>query len=174
MSIVPLLELMMTRASSFYATSARNPDDHWFLGTLATVRAAGTGTGGAMSIVEFLHPTEFATPPHVHHSADEAFYVLEGALVGFCGEAKFRAARGDFVWLPRDIPHGYRVGGDEPLRTLAITLPAGFDEFVTALSEPARDHDLPAAPFMPDPEKINAIHARHDMTILGPPGAGIS
>jgi hypothetical protein len=45
---------------------------------------------------------------------------------------------------------------------------------VTALSEPAREHDLPAVPFLPDLEEFNAIHARHDMTLLGPLGVGIS
>ncbi|MEJ2862562.1 cupin domain-containing protein [Actinomycetospora flava] len=162
----------MTRASTFYATDARDPDDHWFTGALATIRAAGKGTGGAMSIVEFLHPADYATPPHVHHSADEAFYVLQGALTGFCGDSAYRAGVGDFVWLPRGVPHGYRADGTELLRTLAITLPSGFDEFVTALSEPAREHALPAAAFLPDPDDFLAIATAHDMTILGPPGAG--
>ena len=163
----------MTRASTFYSTSARDPEDHWFTGTLATIRAATTGTGGAMSVVEFLHPRDYATPPHVHHGGDEAFYVLQGSLVGFCGDEEYRADVGDFVWLPRDVPHGYRADGNELLRTLAITLPGGFDEFVAALSEPAREHALPAAPFLPDPEEFTAIATRHYMTILGPPGARV-
>ncbi len=76
-------------------------DEHWFFGTLATVKAPTVRTGGVLSVVEFLHPPGFATPRHVHHRADEAFYVLSGSIRGYCGEATFEAAEGEFVWLPR-------------------------------------------------------------------------
>ncbi|MHC1562130.1 cupin domain-containing protein [Actinomycetospora sp. C-140] len=158
---------------SVYTTSTDTADEHWFLGTLATIRASATGTGSTMSIVEFLHPPGFATPPHVHHRADEAFYVLAGSLVGFSGDTEFRAEAGGFVWLPREIPHGYRARGDQLLRTLAITMPGGMDEFVAALSEPARERALPEAPFFPDPAEMTAVASRHDITHLGPPGAMI-
>lgn len=55
----------------------------WFLGTLATIKAGGARTGDALAVVEFTHPPGFATPRHVHHTADEAFYVLEGTMRGF-------------------------------------------------------------------------------------------
>ena len=119
-------------------------------------------------MVEFTHPPGFATPRHVHHAEDEAFYVLEGAMRGFCGDRRWHATPGSFVWLPRGIPHGYAVDGDQPLRSLAITLPAGFERFVVEVGEPTRERVLPP-PAAPDVEKLLAAAAKYGQDILGPP-----
>ena len=71
------------------------------------------------------------------------FYVLEGAMRGSCGDQTWRATPGSFVWMSRGIPHRYAVDGDETLRSLAITLPAGFERFVAEAGEPARERTLP-------------------------------
>ena len=145
------------------------PEDHWFLGTLATIKASAAGTGGALSVVEFLHPSGFATPGHIHHRADEAFYVLSGSIRGFCGEQQWQAGTGAFVWLPKGVPHGYSVDDGDPVRTLAITLPGGFDTFVAEVGKPAPRHDLPQALVMPDIAVLLAAAARDGQEILGPP-----
>ena len=156
-------------ASQFWVSDPWKDDDHWFLGTLATVKAPGSSTGGALSVVEFLHPPGFATPSHVHHRADEAFYVLSGAIRGFCGDETWEAGEGAFVWLPRQVPHGYRVDDGEPVRTLAITLPGGFDRFVVEVGEPAAHHGLPPTVQMPELSVLLAAAARDGQEILGPP-----
>jgi hypothetical protein len=51
----------MVDQTEFYSTSGDKPEDHWFTGTLATIRAAGTGIGGKLSMVEFVHPVGYAT-----------------------------------------------------------------------------------------------------------------
>ena len=158
----------MSATSEHYVIAENEAEAIWFLGTLATVKAAATQTGGALSIVEFTHPPGFATPRHVHHAEDEAFYVLAGAMRGYCGDHTWRATRGSFIWLPRGIPHGYAVEGDEPLRTLAMSLPAGFEQFVAEAGEPARERTLPP-PAAPDVEKLLAAAARYGQDILGPP-----
>src|SRR4051812_40728810 len=76
---------VMTPSTQFWSTADTVEDDYWFLGSLATVKASAARTGGALSVVEFLHPPGFATPPHVHHGADQAFYVLSGSVQWFCG-----------------------------------------------------------------------------------------
>lgn len=158
----------MTPASEHYALAEDDAEAIWFLGTLATLKGVGTRTGGALGLVEFTHPPGFATPRHVHHTEDEAFYVLEGAMRGYCGDQAWRATAGSFIWLPRGIPHGYAVEGDEPLRTLAMSLPAGFERFVTEAGEPARERTLPP-PAAPDVEKLTATAAKYGQEILGPP-----
>lgn len=152
-----------------WVSSDRPDADHWFLGTLATVKAATANTRGALSAVEFLHPTGFATPRHVHHVADEAFYVLSGSLHGFCGEQTWEAGTGAFVWLPKGVPHGYSVDDGEPVRTLALTVPGGFDAFVAEAGEPAPHHELPQSLVMPDLAILLSAAAKNGMEILGPP-----
>ena len=158
----------MSATSEHYVLAEDEAEAIWFLGTLATVKAAGARTGGALSVVEFTHPPGFATPRHVHHVEDEAFYILQGAMRGFSGDRSWRATPGSFVWLPRGIPHGFAVDGDETLRSLAITLPAGFERFVAEVGEPARERTLPP-PAAPDVEKLLAAAAKHGQEILGPP-----
>lgn len=143
--------------------------EHWFLGTLATVKAPTERTGGVLCAVEFLHPAGFATPRHVHRRADEAFYMLSGSIRGYCGETTFEAAEGQFVWLPRDVPHGYRVDGEVPVRTLAITVPGGFDHFVAEVGIRAQCRALPETVDTPEMAVLLAAADRDRMEILGPP-----
>ncbi len=160
----------MAFSSSHYAIADDEAEAFWFLGNLATVKADGERTGGALAVVEFAAPPGFATPRHVHHAEDEAFYVLEGSLAGFCGDAKWEAIVGSFVWLPRDVPHGYANTADGVTRSLAITLPSGFEQFVEEIGEPAPSRTLPP-PSEPDIQRTTAASARHHAEILGPPGS---
>jgi quercetin dioxygenase-like cupin family protein len=139
----------------------------WFAGTLATIRGTSEQTDGRLAVVEFLCPTGFATPRHVHRVEDEAFVVLEGSVAGFCGDEAWSAEPGSFVWLPRDVAHGFEVVGRDPARLLAITLPGGFDRFVTDAGEPAVRRTLPP-PREVDIPKLLAAAVRHGQEILPP------
>jgi quercetin dioxygenase-like cupin family protein len=158
----------MASASEHYALADDAAETIWFLGTLALIKGTTSGTGNHLAAVEFTHPTGFATPLHVHHTADEAFYVLAGGMRGVCGEHEWRATTGSFVWLPRGIPHGYAVDGDETLRTLAITVPAGIDRFIVETGEPARERTLPL-PAAPDIAKLEAVGTKYGIENVGPP-----
>jgi quercetin dioxygenase-like cupin family protein len=152
-------------ASSHSVVTSADAEAIWFAGCLSLVKASAETTGGTLALVEFTHPPDFATPPHVHHDEDEAFYILEGSMKGFCGDEEWRATTGDFVWLPRDIPHGYASDGEAGLRTLAICRPAGFESFVRDAGEPARERTLPPSGEL-DVPKLLASAARHGQEIL--------
>ena len=79
--------------SAFYTLADDDAEAIWFLGTLALIKGVGSQTGNTLATVEFIHPPEFATVLHVHHTADEAFYVLAGEMRGVCGDR--RVAGGD-------------------------------------------------------------------------------
>jgi mannose-6-phosphate isomerase-like protein (cupin superfamily) len=159
---------------TFHVVSHEEATAIWFLGTLALIEGDGGATDGTFGVVEFLHPAGFATPLHVHHNEDEAFYVLEGTIHGVCNDEEWMASRGDFVWLPKDAPHGYMVVGEEPVRSLAFSIPAGFEQFVVEAGEPAQARELPP-PGEPDIAKLGAAAEKYGQEILGPlpiaPGA---
>lgn len=155
--------------SAHYALAADEGEAIWFLGGLLTVKTSGAATGGALAVVESMGRPGSATPRHVHWTEDEAFYVLDGALRGYCGDQEWRAGPGSFVWLPRGVVHGFTNEGDQPVRKLIITAPSGFERFVAEVGEPARARVLPP-PAPPDAEKLRAAAARHGQEILGPPG----
>jgi len=140
----------------------------WFLGNLVTVKAAGAQTRGQLTVVEFLHPPRFAPPLHRHIEEDEMFYVLSGRAEFRCDGQEFVAGRGDFVLLPAGLPHTFLVDEDEPLRTLQITTPSGFEQFAAEVGEPAVERRLPdAAPL--DLDALGHAAARHAIELLGPP-----
>jgi mannose-6-phosphate isomerase-like protein (cupin superfamily) len=140
----------------------------WFLGSLATVRVAGSQTEGRLTIVEFLNPPGFAPPLHRHTVEDEVFLLLAGRARFFCGDEVLAAGPGDVVLLPRGIPHTFVVDAGEALRTLQITSPGGFDEFAREAGEPASARVIPD-PAAVDPGRLGHIAALHGIEILGPP-----
>ncbi len=72
------------------------------------------------------------------------------------------------MFLPRDVPHGFRVSDAGPGRTLLILAPAGFDRFVAEVGEQATQLVLPeSAP--PDPARVAEVAAAHGIQILPPP-----
>ncbi|GGL20256.1 cupin [Sphaerisporangium melleum] len=136
---------------------------HLFLGTTMTVKAGGSDTGNALSLIEQVCPPGFATPLHVHHQDDEAFYVLSGTIELHCGERIWQDGPGAFVLLPRESPHAFVNRGEEPLRLLQLTWPSGFEHFAAEVAA------LPPGP--PDPAVLAEIAARQGYEILGPPPA---
>jgi mannose-6-phosphate isomerase-like protein (cupin superfamily) len=140
----------------------------WFIGSLMTVKATGTETNGRLTVVEFVNPPGFAAPLHRHLEEDELFYVLTGTAEFRCDGEAFIAGPGDFVLLPSRLPHTFIVGADEPLRTLQITAPSGFEQFAAEVGEPAQDRRLPD-PRPIDPAALGHAAGRHGIELLGPP-----
>jgi quercetin dioxygenase-like cupin family protein len=141
----------------------------WFLNTLTINKVTERDTGGRFSILDHRCPAGFAPPPHVHRDTDEAFYILDGQFEGFCGDTPWVAGPGTLVFLPRGVPHGFRVSAAGPGRTLLILAPGGFDRFVVELGEPAQQLVLPD-PVPPDPTRVAEVAAAHGIRILPPPG----
>lgn len=142
----------------------------WFLGTLMTIKASGEQSNGAYGLIEQVLPPGFATPLHVHHREDEAFYLLEGEATFTCGEQTMKASPGSYIFFPRDIPHWFYIQGTQQARLLQLNFPAGLENFFVEAGEPAPELTLPPAG-PPDFEKLNSTATKYDIEILGPPPA---
>jgi quercetin dioxygenase-like cupin family protein len=155
------------------APSPSGPDQGealWFFGCLVTVKASAGTTGGRVAVLEHLAPRGAGSPLHVHRREDEWFYVTEGELTFWLGGRTVAAPAGSFVFGPRDVPHTFEVAS-ERARWLLVTEPAGFEEFVRAVAEPAAALTLPPPPAEPpDLGRIGALAAKHGVEFLGPPG----
>jgi quercetin dioxygenase-like cupin family protein len=142
----------------------------WFLGVLATIKSSAETTGGRVAVIEHLAPQGSGSPLHVHHNEDEWFYVLDGELTFWVGGQVINAAAGAFVYGPRDVPHTFTVTSPQA-RFLLVAEPAGFENFMRALSEPALTLTLPPSTTRPPaPEVMMATAAEYGIEILGPPG----
>jgi mannose-6-phosphate isomerase-like protein (cupin superfamily) len=84
---------------------------------------------------------EWIAPLHVHHSDDEAWYVLEGVLRFRIGDKTREVGAFGAALAPKGTPHAYgnaRIG--QPARYLLVTTPK-ITALVHALHEPgARDY----------------------------------
>jgi mannose-6-phosphate isomerase-like protein (cupin superfamily) len=65
-------------------------------------------------------PPRLIAPPHLHHSDDEAWYVLEGILRVRVGKEEVEANAGSAVFVPRGTPHTYWNPGPNPARYLLV------------------------------------------------------
>jgi len=65
-------------------------------------------------------PPRLIAPLHVHHSDDEAWYVLEGKLHVLVGNEEVQAGPGSCVYVARGTPHTYWNPGPEAARYLLI------------------------------------------------------
>ncbi len=145
-------------------------DARWFLGGLCTIKSTGEQTGSRVAVTENWAPRGHGSPLHVHHQEDEWFYVLSGELTFWIDGRVFTATEGSFVYGPRDVPHTFTVTSDEA-RFLLVVEPAGLEDFIRALSEPAQSLTLPPATVQPPAmETMLATAAEHGIEILGPPG----
>jgi mannose-6-phosphate isomerase-like protein (cupin superfamily) len=68
-------------------------------------------------------PGAAAAPPHIHHSYDEAFYVIEGTVDFLLGKRRERLEAGAFVLIPRGALHSFANPGPGETRMLVIGSP---------------------------------------------------
>lgn len=157
-----------TGSAGAFTRGATEGRAFWFLGTLVRITATGADTNGAFTLLEQLAPAGFGPPLHVHHVEDEAFYLLEGHATFYCGGQELAAGPGTYVFLPKGVPHAFRVSDAGPARLLQWTLPAGFDAFVEELGEPAPARVIPP-PSAPPVARLLALAPKYHFTVIGPP-----
>jgi quercetin dioxygenase-like cupin family protein len=122
------------------------------------VKAMTEDTQGRFSLLEVIVARDI--PRHVHQTADEAIYVLSGALAVDFDDTTHTVEQGGFVLLPQGIPHALRAASTPPPRVLQISSPGGWEHYLEDLFEAGADVLTDGAL---DPAKINPVAARYDI-----------
>ena len=105
-------------------------------GQEAGVLVSSEQTGDAFTVLRFFMPPGNITPPHLHRTTDETFLIESGEIEINRGEELLRGRKGDVIYLPKGIPHGPRViGNDEGVALVVCVVPGGFDRFLAACAE---------------------------------------
>ncbi len=99
------------------------------LGIPIFIRVQGQDTNGTLAVVESHDTAGGGPPPHIHHREDETFQILAGEYEFMVAGKKVRAAAGDTLFAPRDIPHTYRCVSAGGGRLCVVLTPAGFENF---------------------------------------------
>jgi len=148
----------------------------WAFGALVVFKANAEQTDGALTLVEYTAPPGNESPFHVHHNEDELFYVLDGEIVCYYGddaENRIRAGPNETVLLPRTVPHGFRVVGEETCRLLVQITPGGLEAFFAEVGTPATQRTPPplTEPDRPSESDVAAMTEAaetYGIEILGP------
>ncbi len=131
-----------------------------WLATDYAIAVTAAASAGALGTFSALVPAGDGPPLHVHHAEDEAIHVLEGAADFWLDGRVTRLVAGESVFLPRSVPHTFRVTADGPARLLGVVTPGGFEGFFPAAAA------ANAGPH--DPAGLGALAGRFRLAFLGP------
>ena len=97
--------------------------------------------------------------------------MLEGRVRFRCGDREFVMEGGGYVFLPKGIPHAFRIEGSTPARLMQMTLPPGFERIVQDIGVPAPARTLPPpGALAPDLiERLVALGTKYHFSVVGPP-----
>jgi uncharacterized cupin superfamily protein len=108
--------------------------------------SSGDGVLSAYTTVIGTIPVGTPAPPlHVHPTADEAFYVVEGQAGFQLGGQEITAVAGSLVFVPRGTVHTAWNNGDAPTRGLIIISPQPSSTS-SLRSSPTANNSTPSRP----------------------------
>lgn len=154
----------------YFAQAGDHQHLQWMgTGRLRVLLDAAT-TGGQLTMIEERLGQGDITPWHVHDADDEVFFVMEGSIRVWTGdqESPRDIAAGGIAFLPRGIPHAFKVTSERAWVLMACT-PGGietmFREAGWDLRNPVPEGWEVAIPHLAQ------VSARLGVRLLGPPPA---
>lgn len=138
------------------------------LGALALLKATSEETDGAFSLVERRGDEDsVVTPLHLHRSADELWYVLDGEIQLFVDGRVRSAGPGDTAFAPRNVPHAFRIAADGT-RCLLFVSP-GVETLFSEVGTPVEEATVPTdGPDDAELARLDSFLADADVEMLGP------
>jgi len=143
-----------------------------------TIKAAGEQTDGRLVQLVVRDSRGAATPVHIHHDADESFYVIDGAITVHVGDDRYEATSGDYVFAPMGIPHAFIVTSEQVELFVTFAgagtdgpLGAGVHGFFSEVGTPVVADIEPPQPHKPDVAEFARLMAVYGMELVGPPPA---
>ncbi len=131
----------------------------WHLGALLNFKALTSETGGQFWALEGLADAHMAVPLHAHTLEDEIWFVLDGEIEFTIGGEKRLGGPGTFAYIPRNVPHTFRVLSSTA-HWFGFGLGGRLDQWFFETGAPAASLSLPPAPPAPPDEKaIQALVA---------------
>lgn len=137
----------------------------WFLNGLMTVHADARETNGGFALIEMSGEPGVEPPLHVHQNEDELFYVLEGRLKVTRGSEELVWEAGDSGFLPRGVPHTFKIRSGYA-RWLVYITPAGFEEYFRRIGRPAEYLAPEKNPAPPDIQRMLKVGEQLGLAFL--------
>jgi quercetin dioxygenase-like cupin family protein len=118
----------------------------WLDGGVFAVLLDSAATDGRLTVGRFTVNKGEAPPYHVHTREDEVFMLIKGTALVWSDDQEAELSEGGIVYLPKNVPHGYRITSDTA-DLLMICTPRRHRRHVPA-RRPRPEH--PAARGLPD------------------------
>jgi len=161
---------MASTATAPFRGSKTLKNTYRYGGGTVTILIDGAETGGTHALLETVQGPGAEPPLHVHEREDETFFILEGNVSVWVGGQVHHLAAGESIFLPRGIPHTFRIKSPVA-RGLNFISPAGFEQWFVQLGTPADSLDL-APELQPMSEelqrKFGELSAELGVQIVGP------
>jgi quercetin dioxygenase-like cupin family protein len=147
------------------------PEQHqeleWIGGSTFSILLDSAATEGQLTVGRVDVERGEAPPFHMHTREDEIFMLIAGtALVWSGDEEPVELQEGGIVYLPRNVPHGYRITS-ERADLLMIATPGGIEGMFRMAG---RDRSTPRPEgFALSPELLARAADEFGQVVLGPP-----
>lgn len=123
-------------------------------GALFHFLATGAQTGNSFALIQIEVQRGNEPPAHTHAHEDESYFIIEGHIRFWIGNEVVDAKAGDFIFLPKGVPHKFELQSDT-VKELMWIAPAGLDTWFWDNSAPAPDQKaLPVMQGPPPPEVV--------------------
>lgn len=96
--------------------------------TITELLATRAQTGGSLGLFRQTIPPQSGPPIHIHHDADEFFYVISGNFDFKLGDRIVNVPAGSVVFIPKGTEHTFKNKGTEPGVLLVGVTPAGLEQ----------------------------------------------
>lgn len=159
---------ILTNSALHVSTAQMLERSYWYGTNFLTILAYASETNGAFSLVKNVMRKGFEPPLHVHTLEDESNFILKGEILFTIGDKAIHAKAGDYVHLPKNVPHTFKLLSDTA-ETLLIITPGGFEDMFVQCSRPALRMELPPVNEKPQKEffeKIKTVSEALGTTIL--------
>jgi mannose-6-phosphate isomerase-like protein (cupin superfamily) len=161
-----------TRATRPIHVRAGEGEAVWAMSSLFEIKLDAAASGGSLAVMEVVQPPGVATPLHVHEREAEAFFLLDGTMTYEAAGIVHDLERGSFMYLPKEVPHRFRVTGTSPVRFIALVAPAGLESLYRSVGGPAVTRTLPdpaAGDVAAEISRWGTVAPRYGLKVLGPP-----
>lgn len=126
-----------------------------------TIKLGSADSGGTLSVLELLLEPGEGPGLHIHTREHELWFVLDGEFRFLLGDTLVRQPAGGLAFGPRGMPHTFQNIGGSTGRLLAVTGPAGVEDFFLEYDRRA------GGPY--DAQALEAAAERAGLTFVGPP-----
>lgn len=151
---------------AYLAQPGQQQQLEWIDGGTLAMLLDGKTTNGQLMIGRFNVSEGEAPPYHKHTLEDEVFMLIKGTALVWAEDQEMELSEGGIIFLPKNIPHGYRITSKKA-DLLMINTPAGIEGMFRYAG---RDKATPRPEgFQISVDRLTEASERFGQVIVGPP-----